>query len=225
MVVAGVVLALGAGPLVARAALAADGTTPAGPSWLAHPQGGFSITATEVTAAQFRACVEAAGCEAETANPACNFGTADRDDHPVNCVSYYGAEQYCVFVGGRVCTEDEWLAACRGTDGRAFPYGGAFDGDTCNASSSSVRVEGTATGTAPVGSFGGCEGGLPGLFDMAGNVAEWVDSCKDTYCRFRGAGHHSNDPVERFAGCSGVCSGNDKGLQSGIVGIRCCRDQ
>jgi len=30
---------------------------------------------------------------------------------------------------------------------------------------------------APVASFPGCEGFYPGLFDLEGNVAEWVDSC------------------------------------------------
>jgi len=37
-------------------------------------------------------------------------------------------------------------------------------------------------------------------------------------------GYYSNDPAARFAACRGVCSGNDKGLKSGVVGIRCCRD-
>jgi formylglycine-generating enzyme required for sulfatase activity len=60
---------------------------------------------------------------------------------------------------------------------------------------------------------------------MAGNVAEWVDSCKDSYCKFRGAGYLSNDPVDSFAGCSGICSGNDKAFKSGVVGIRCCKEE
>jgi formylglycine-generating enzyme required for sulfatase activity len=33
---------------------------------------------------------------------------------------------------------------------------------------------------APVGTFLGCEGFYPGLFDMEGNVAEWVDLCEGT---------------------------------------------
>jgi len=195
------------------------------PTWLKHPDRAFSITATEVTVAQFRQCVTAGGCDPSTANEACNIGREDRADHPVNCVAYYGAEQFCAWAGGRVCSEDEWLAACRGSDSRAFPYGDQYDAEACNAKSTSVGISGSGSSTAPVGSFGRCEGGLPGLFDMAGNVAEWVDACKGTYCKFRGAGHQSNDPVDRFAGCSGVCSGNDKSLQSGVVGIRCCRDE
>jgi len=184
-----------------------------------------SITATEVTVAQFRACVEAGGCDASTANASCNLGDDARLQHPVNCIAYYGAEQYCTWAGGRICTEEEWLAACRGAEGLAFPYGNAYDPEACNAKSSTGAVAGASNSTGPVGSFERCQGGLPGLFDMAGNVAEWVDACKGTYCKFRGAGHTSNDPVDRFAGCSGVCSGNDKSLQSSVVGARCCRDE
>lgn len=194
------------------------------PVWIRHPEKPFSVSATEATVAQFRACVEAAACTAGTTNPQCNFGKTDRDDHPVNCVTYDGAEQYCRWVGGRLCTETEWLDACRGTEGRAFPYGSTFDIEACNVQSQTTTVEGRARTTAPVKSHARCEGGLAGLFDMAGNVAEWVDSCHDNYCKFRGAGYLSNDPVDRFAGCGAVCSGNDKGFQSGVVGIRCCKD-
>jgi formylglycine-generating enzyme required for sulfatase activity len=211
-------------PSASRAAEEA-GTRPAF-KWIDHPDRKFAILATEVTVAQFRACLESGACKAETADAACNLGSADAADYPANCVSYYGAEQVCAYAGGRVCTEDEWLAACRGTEVRAFPYGNAYDPGACNAYSATAgATDVSLPATLPVGSMAGCQGGLPGLFDMAGNVAEWVDACKGSYCRFRGAGYRSNDPVEHFAGCSGVCSGNDKGLRSNVVGVRCCRDR
>lgn len=203
------------------AAMALEG--PGAPSWVAHPSQGFEITTTEVSVSQFRACVEAGACSADSVSSKCNFGASEREDHPVNCVTYGGAEQYCAYAGGRICTEPEWLAACAGAANRKFPYGNVFDLGACNAQSQTETVEGRPSTTAPVASHWRCEGGLDGLFDMAGNVAEWVDSCKGDYCKFRGAGYLSNDPVDRFAGCSGVCSGNNKSLQSGVVGIRCCR--
>ncbi len=60
---------------------------------------------------------------------------------------------------------------------------------------------------------------------MAGNVAEWVDSCKESYCKFRGGAYLTNDPIDLFAGCGGVCAGNQKDFTSGTVGVRCCRDE
>jgi len=209
-------------PLAARRA---DGGTPAtGPAWITHPTQSFSITATEVTVGQFRACVDANACDPSTVNAACNYGQSNHDDHPVNCVAYQGAAQYCTYIGGRICTESEWLDACRGSDGRQFPYGSTFDLAACNSQSQSQTVEGRERATVPVGTMSTCEGGLAGLFDMAGNVAEWVDACKGAYCKFRGAGYLSNDPIASFAACGSICSGNDQSFQSGIVGIRCCRD-
>lgn len=197
--------------------------TATAPAWIRHPTQPFSISSTEITVAQFRACVASAACTASAVNPQCNYDHADRASHPVNCVTYDGAAQYCASIDGRICTEEEWLEACRGADGRPFPYGTTFDLAACNVQSDTTTVPDRARGTAPVGSHPHCVGGVPGLVDMAGNVAEWVNSCNGSYCKFRGAGYLSNDPVDLFAGCSGACSGNDKGFQSGVVGIRCCQ--
>ncbi len=178
------------------------------PRWISVPGRALSISATEVTVQQFRSCVEAGRCPPAHFDSGCNYGDPTRGDHPMNCASELAAQDFCGAVGGRVCTQDEWLAACRGADGRRFPYGDAFDLAACNSQSSTNRVEGRPLSTAPVGSFRGCEGGLPGLFDMGGNVAEWVGPCKGTYCKLRGGSYLSTDPVDRFAACVGVCAGN-----------------
>lgn len=191
--------------------------------WLSHPTLPFSITATEISVQQFKSCVMNGKCIPQNRKP-CNFGVEGKENHPMNCINYYGAEEFCHFAGGRICTETEWLAACSGSNGRAFPYGNEFDISVCNHQSATSPTSAKPKDTAPVKSFGQCEGGLPGLFDMAGNVTEWVNGCKDDYCKFRGGGFVNNDPVERFTGCSGVCSGNKKGFLSPTIGIRCCRD-
>jgi formylglycine-generating enzyme required for sulfatase activity len=193
-------------------------------AWVRHPQKSFAIAAGEVSVAQYRSCVNAGACAESDLNVQCNYGREGRDDHPVNCVTFDGAQKYCAWAGGRLCTEQEWLDACRGTDGRAFPFGDAFDPDACNVHSNSEAIAGAALDTEPVGSRSSCSGGLDGVYDLAGNVGEWIDGCKDTYCKFRGAGYVSNDPIEHFAGCGGVCSGNQKTLMSNVVGVRCCKD-
>ena len=195
---------------------------PAGILWVRHPDHPFSILSTEVTVAQFRTCVDAGTCGKDTFTT-CNYGVSGKDNHPMNCVDYNGAEQFCGFVGGRLCTEHEWLDACSGTDGRPFPYGTSFDLEACNSQSSTVTVSGRAVDTVPVGSMPKCKGGLPDVYDMAGNVTEWVDKCQGTYCKFRGGGYSSNDPIEMFAACKGVCSGNQKDFSSSTIGFRCCR--
>ncbi|MDH3284958.1 MAG: formylglycine-generating enzyme family protein [Acidobacteriota bacterium] len=196
----------------------------AGPDWVPHPQKPFSIHATEVTVEQYRACVEAGGCAEPIEGARCN-DSRGLADHPVNCVAYDDAERYCTWAGGRICREQEWLDACKGTDGRQFPYGTVFDFYACNSQSPVQTEEDRAVDTVAVGSMPQCEGGLAGLFDMSGNVAEWLAGCKDDYCKFRGGGYLSNEPLAQFNGCGGVCSGNARTFRSGVVGIRCCRDR
>lgn len=206
------------------AAFVASESVAAEPDWVDYGDEGFSIHATEVTASQFRSCVDDGACSADDVDAQCNYGNPERGDHPVNCVTYDGAERFCTWVGGRICLETEWLEACAGPEERAFPYGDQFDLAACNVQSTTDTVDGRTRATMPVGTLETCDGGLPGIRDMAGNVAEWVAPCKGDYCKFRGAGYLSNDPVDRFAACQGVCSGNQRTLRSGVVGFRCCRD-
>jgi formylglycine-generating enzyme required for sulfatase activity len=219
------ILLLFAAPAVAAdAGSAASNKTGTADRWIVHPQQPFDILATEATVEEFKACVAAGACTSEMADQACNIGDPARTSYPINCIDHDGATALCKHLGGRLCTSKEWLAACRGSDNRAFPYGAAYEPSRCHVGSYETPGPGGRT-TIAAGSIAQCEGGLPGLFDMSGNVSEWVADCKESYCKFRGAAYVGNEPVEHFAGCGEVCSGNDKGLRSGTVGVRCCRDR
>ena len=170
---------LAAGPAETHPGESTAAAIPLGtsPTWVRHPGQPFSISATEITVAQFRLCLEEEQCDVGSVNASCNFGDVERDEHPINCVSHTGAEQYCDYAGGRLCTNEEWLAACKGTAARPFPYGHSFDLAACNSASATVQLPGRERGTLPVATLAQCEGGLTGLYDMAGNVAEWLSDC------------------------------------------------
>jgi len=116
----------------------------------------FCIDANEVTAAQYRACVDTGACERPPPTPEypklggvsaaehekgkkaqaelCTFDKPERGDHPINCVSWYLADAYCKSGKKRLPTEAEWEFVARGSGEHRYPWGDeAGDGSHMNA--------------------------------------------------------------------------------------------
>jgi formylglycine-generating enzyme required for sulfatase activity/predicted Ser/Thr protein kinase len=99
---------------------------------------------------------------------------------PVARVSWFGAQLYCGFYGKRLPAEDEWEAAARGKENRAYPWGSGpmHCGGAVLPSEGTILMDPGCPALvvpAPVGTA--AQDVTPdGIYDLAGNVAEWTSS-------------------------------------------------
>lgn len=170
----------------------------------------FWMYRTEVTQGMYQQCAEEKACPvpAKINDPvAQQYGTDRFVNHPVVMVTWQGALAYCQWAGGRLPTEAEWEKAARGTDERLFPWGNDPNADGL-ANYSSISP--SEVGSYPAGSS------PYGVYDMAGNVLEWVNDFFD-------AGYYQYSPIENPLGPR---SGDRRIVrggafnQNGINGIR-----
>jgi formylglycine-generating enzyme required for sulfatase activity len=110
------------------------------------------------------------------------------EDHPLVEVSWYGANAFCEWTGGRLPTEAEWEKAAKGaTEHYIYPWGDTWVANAVNWYNSGDPYD---NGTTPVGYYDGsmqgafqtADGRSPyGVHDMAGNVSEWVNDWYDSW--------------------------------------------
>ena len=180
----------------------------AGVEWILSKPAGVHFTKTEITVAQFERCLTAGACRERTRktsadNPMCNLGDPARGDHPMNCVNWEGALDFCEWLGdgGRLPTKDEWYDEASNGGRWDWPWGPS------PLASCDLAVWGDGAGTNGCGRDGTwpvCSkpdgNSVSGLCDMAGNVWEWTSDWfdADRHERVLRGGSWYTDDVDRL---------------------------
>lgn len=159
----------------------------------------FWMDQTEVTNGKYAMCVSDGECSppSDTKSPTRSsyFGNAEFDDFPVVNVDWYMASAYCEWAGRRLPTEAEWEKSARGTDERLYPWGNIEPNDSL------LNFNSPSRDTTIVGAYP--DGRSPyGIFDLAGNVWEWVHDIYDS-------SYYRNSPRSNPSGPDSSGSGTD----------------
>ncbi len=166
---------------------------------------GFYIDKFEVTNARYQHFMNKTG-----ASPPDFWGTMNSPDLPVSWVTWFQSQAYCQWVGKRLPTEAEWEKSARGTDERLYPWGDEFNWNYGNFSDNYLEdghIDGFSS-SSPVGSFL-TDISPYGVFDMGGNVLEWVADWQDE-------NYYSISPKENP---KGPATGTHKVVRGGAMDI------
>jgi sulfatase modifying factor 1 len=157
---------------------------------------------------------------------------------PQGYIDGVSAGRACAAAGKRLCTTNEWLLACRGAENRTYPYGNTRIAGRCNdARRRHPAVEYFNSNESWVWSSldHPCISQLPdslhltgenagcvtpeGVFDLMGNLHEWVDDPEGT---FRG-GFYADTAING-EGCLYRTTAHGITHSDYSTGFRCCAD-
>jgi PKD repeat protein len=137
-----------------------------------------------------------------------------RGKEPLREVTFIQAREKCAAEGKRLCTGKEWELACAGSHGVRYPKSRSPDEQNCNVAGNHAFVN----RVAPSGSLSDCRSPA-GIFDMNGNVCEWVEEGgPDSAFVYGGSWHHELGNAR----CGSKMSlAKNRGYF--YVGFRCCK--
>jgi formylglycine-generating enzyme required for sulfatase activity len=207
----------------------------------------FFIDQFEITNAQYAECLDAGACQPTTDTTAfassysrrIYYGSTEYANYPVIYATWYEAQEYCEWRGARLPTEAEWEKAARGgLEGKKYPWGDEAPVCKAGAENGAKFDDDDAcddTDTAPVGTYG--PNGF-GLYDMAGNVWEWVsDWYSEDYYSISPEENPTGPEEGQYPVVRGGAWGNyaerltvtyrrinDQNSGSLSIGFRCARD-
>lgn len=164
---------------------------------------------------------------------------------PQGYISKNQAEAACKNAKKRLCTGEEWERACRGRTPTTFPYGDERKSGYCNDSGrvplaslypelgdavygsakamNDPRLNQAKDTVAPTGSYAKCKNAY-GVFDMVGNLHEWVADMSADGVRGTFRGGYYQDTHRNGDGCKYRTVAHEPGYHDYSTGFRCCAD-
>lgn len=149
------------------------------------------------------------------------------------------ADAACKASGKRLCSEAEWVTACRGEKQTQFPYGNTFRNDACNVfredhpahvlhgefsyGLSDPRLNLISVDGKPLlrttGKTESCASrwGDDAIYDMVGNLDEWIDDPEGTFV----GGFYAR---ATRSGCDARVRAHPISYFDYSTGVRCCKD-
>jgi hypothetical protein len=168
-----------------------------------------------------------------------------KSEHPARMVTWYQAQATCEAYGKRLCWAREWTAACEGPEGSPFPYGWERNPLACNMDNLYIKPNLADAGreflfyskdrtvallelsrldrSVASGSMESCRSGF-GVYDLTGNVDEWVVSDQPPRGRSKWAGLKGGGWGHVRSQCRAMTVSHDPGFAYYSIGFRCCRD-
>jgi formylglycine-generating enzyme required for sulfatase activity len=167
---------------------------------------------------------------------------SEKGVYPQGYISGREAAAACRASGKRLCKPQEWKNACKGPDKLQYGYANERKPGTCNDKGrspigfyfASAVQNGSAfsspkimndpqlnqlPGTlAETGSHEGCSNGY-GVYDMVGNIHEWVDDPAGTF-----QGGYYLDVEKNGDGCGYRTDAHENWYHDYSTGFRCCSD-
>ncbi len=157
----------------------------------------------EVTNAMYRRCVEAGDCSPPSSTN--YYDDTQYANAPVVYVNWNQAQAYCAWTGGSLPTEAEWEKAARGgLAGAPYPWGD--DPPTCPPGASNGAQYAACSPSGPIDVMTFAHNDY-GLYDMAGNVWEWVADWYDS--------NYYNSLQDGVRNPQGPASGSSRVLRGG----------
>ncbi len=161
-----------------------------------------------------------------------------KGQRPNAYLSAIAAEKACENVDKRLCTEKEWVTACKGENNTKFPYGNEYEDGACNVAQKGWAplilhgataahlddprlillplkkpfIEKTGSRAKCVSKFGD-----DGVYDMVGNLQEWIADQNGVF-----TGGFSNLPSKE--GCDEKETAHKRPYIDYSLGSRCCAD-